>query len=196
MDVKKVIPWNWFKHEENSDSRPLPVHRQGSRQYNAYDTLVAMHQEIDRIFDDVLRNAGSPPWALSAVLSAESNIFTPSVDIGGDEKEYRITVEVPGIDEKDVVLDLTRDGMLTIKGEKRQEQQEKERDSYRVERSYGAFQRVLALPQDIDHEQIEASFRKGVLTIRLPRKPAAPSDVRRIGIEAEKVGQTTEEDRD
>jgi HSP20 family protein len=193
MDVKKVIPWNWFKHEENSDPRPVPVRRQGTWQFSAYDTLVAMHQEVDRIFDNVLRNAGLPPWGLSAVLSAESNIFTPRVDIGGGEKEYRITVELPGIDEKDVVLDLTRDGMLTIKGEKRQEQQEKARDSYRVERSYGAFQRVLALPQDIDHELIDASFRKGVLMIRLPRKPVAPTDVRRIGIEPEKVGQTTED---
>ena len=96
----------------------------------------------------------------------------PNVDIAATEKEYILTIEVPGVDEKDVKLELVG-GTLTIKAEKRQESEQKEKDFYRVECVYGSFQRTLTLPDDADPENVQASFKNGVLTIRLPRKALA-----------------------
>ena len=108
----------------------------------------------------------------------------PNVDISAGKNEYLITTEVPGIDEKDVKLELSNN-TLTIKGEKRQEHEEKDRDHYRIERSYGSFQRVLSLPEDADQSGITAKFKNGVLTVGLPRRPEKKKNVKLIDIQKE-----------
>jgi len=111
-------------------------------------------------------------------------IFKPTLDLGASDKEYTISVELPGVDENDVKLEVM-DDTLTIRGEKRQEKEEKERNYYRIERSYGSFQRMLSLPEDADQENIKAVFKKGVLTVTLPRKALPKSEARQIPVSTE-----------
>lgn len=107
----------------------------------------------------------------------------PSLDIATKEKEYVITVEVPGVDEKDVKLELTPDGTLTVSGEKHKEAHKGILGSARAERTYGAFRRVLALPDDAARDAVTAFFRNGVLTITCPRRVEAREPGRQIEIQ-------------
>jgi HSP20 family protein len=94
-----------------------------------------------------------------------------------------VTVELPGVEENEVLLELEGD-TLKIKGEKKQEKEEKGKDFYRVERSYGSFQRVLTLPDDADQANIGAKFSKGALTVSIPRKSTPKSEAKRIPIKS------------
>jgi len=87
------------------------------------------------------------------------------------------------VSEKDVTLEIVNNTM-TIRGEKKQEKEEKEKNYYRVERSYGSFQRVLSLPQDADQEDVKATFKNGVLTVTIPRKELPKSEAKRIDIKS------------
>ena len=89
---------------------------------------------------------------------------------------------MPGVDEKDVKVEIAND-TLTIRGEKKQEKEENHKNYYRMERSYGSFQRVLSLPEDADQEGVSATFKNGVLTVTMPRKAAPQANVRRIEIQ-------------
>ncbi len=182
MDIKKFNPWNWLK-DEDSENRAIPV-RQSDSQAGAYSPLLSLHHEINRIFDQAFRGIAAPSPSLWNNASLESNFFRPNLDVDSTDKEYRITVEVPGVDEKDIAIELGTDGTLVIRGEKKQEHEEKGRNRYRVERSYGAFQRVLALPQDSDRDNISANFKNGVLIVNVSRKAASQSETRRIDINA------------
>lgn len=109
--------------------------------------------------------------------------FNVSVDLAEDDKAYTITAELPGIDEKDIDIDLT-EGVLTLKGEKRAEKEEKDKNFYVSERSYGAFQRSFALPADVDTDKIDAKFAKGVLNVVLPKNPRALAARKTIAVKA------------
>lgn len=183
MDIKKLNPWNWFKHEESSEQRSVPV-RQKSDRLPAYSPLLSVHQEIDQMFDNVFRSFGFPSiHSGTNSLWSGSDFLKPSIDIDATDKEYRVTAEVPGVDRKDVELEIGPDDTLIIKGEKKQEREDKDRDLYRLERTYGSFQRVLALPEDADQDRINATFKNGVLTITIARKTVAASNIRRIAIQ-------------
>ena len=91
----------------------------------------------------------------------------PVVDVVEKDKEYEITAELPGLDEKNIEVKLS-DDVLTIKGEKKEEKEEKQKDYYLSERRYGSFQRSFRLPDGVDAEKIEARFKNGVLTLSLP----------------------------
>ena len=105
----------------------------------------------------------------------------PTLDLSATDKEYAITIEIPGVDEKDVKLELVND-TLTVRGEKKQEKQEKEKNYYRMERSYGAFRRVLSLPEDADQDSIKAKFKNGVLKVTVQRKASAQTTAKRIEV--------------
>ena len=90
---------------------------------------------------------------------------------------------MPGVAENDIQLELEGD-TLRIKGEKKQEKEEKETDYYRIERSFGSFQRMLSLPEDADQAKIEAKFNKGVLAVTIPRKATPKSEAKRIPIQS------------
>lgn len=175
MNLQKLSPWNWFKSEANHESpaassapeRPLPPAMQ-------------LHQELDRWMDETLARFGLP--SLGGGLTEMPTLLRPSIDISEGEAAYRISIEVPGVDEKDIKLTLD-EGRLIIEGEKRQEQVEEEDRYRRVERSYGSFCRVLDLPEDAKAEAIQASFAKGVLTITVPRDGSRPSRRRQIPIQ-------------
>ena len=113
--------------------------------------------------------------------SPQSGWLKPTLDLGATDKEYTISMELPGVEANEVKLELVKD-TLKVSGEKRQEKEEKEKDFYRMERSYGSFQRVLSLPEDADQENIKAVFKNGVMTITLPRRSLPQSAVKQIEV--------------
>jgi HSP20 family protein len=186
MDFKKLAPWNWFKKEEEGAGADVPVKRTHSPARYP-DTMsrhpvLQLHQEMDRLFDKVFRGFGLSPLSSEVFTPLEeSGLLKPQVDVGATEKEYSITVEVPGVNEKDIKVEITNNTM-TIKGEKRQEKEAKDKGYYRMERSYGSFQRVLSLPEDADHANIQATFKNGVLTVIMPRRALSSSHIKQIEI--------------
>ena len=186
MDIKKLAPWNWFKTEEDQSGASVPVRRSDAlaqdHQGGAENPIVQLHREMDRLFENAFRGLWVTPFRSEFFppLTAEG-LMKPQVDIGATDKEYSITVEVPGVSEKDVTVEISGNTM-TIRGEKKQEKEEKDHDYYKVERSYGSFQRVLSLPDDADQEDVKATFNKGVLIIKMPRKALPKSDVKQIEI--------------
>lgn len=158
--------------------RDLTPFRGGRRE--AAHPLRSLHEEIDRLFDDFGR--GFMP-SLPRLAETFGSGVTPSVDVAETDKDVVVTAELPGIEEKDV--DVTyAEGMLTIKGEKKAEKEEKGKNFHRVERSYGAFSRAITLPAEIDDAKVDAKFAKGVLTVTLPKKPTAQSTAKKIAIKA------------
>lgn len=111
------------------------------------------------------------------------NLMMPDIDQTEDDKAFHMSIELPGMDEKDV--DITLSGrLLTIRGEKKQEEKEQGKDFYRRERTFGSFRRTLELPGEVDESKIEASFKKGVLRIELPRTKEAQNKIKHIAVKA------------
>ena len=145
--------------------------------------------EMDRLFDRFAGGFGfpslrrmfdvEPSWPQESPLS----FAAPAVDITEDDKAYKIAAELPGMSEKDIDVSITGD-MLVLKGEKRQEREEKEKNRYLAERSYGSFQRNFAIPDGIDRDKIVAEFSKGVLTLTLPKTPDAQKQQKKIEVKA------------
>jgi HSP20 family protein len=142
-----------------------------------------LRREVDRLFDDFgggfWRTRGSafdvvPFWGREAA---------PAVDFTDTDKAYEITAELPGIDEKNVEVKVAN-GVLTIKGEKHEDKEEKKKDYYLRERSYGSFERSFQVPDGVDVDKIDASFKKGVLTVTLPKKPEAQTAAKKIDVKA------------
>lgn len=104
-----------------------------------------------------------------AMISAE---WMPATDVTEDDKEYLIKTELPDV-KKEAVKVTAKDGVLTIAGEKRMEKEEKDKKYHRIERAYGTFQRCFTIPEDADADKVVAEFKEGVLTVHLPKKPAA-----------------------
>jgi HSP20 family protein len=105
----------------------------------------------------------------------------PKVDIAEESKHYTITMEVPGVEEKDIDVTIA-DGTLTVRGEKRHEQENHDRQYHRIERSYGAFQRMISLPNDSKEDAIDAKFKNGILTLTVPKNPNMKPGGRKIAI--------------
>jgi HSP20 family protein len=171
----------------------LPVKKEtaapAARRTSLWEPFEELHKEVDRIFDEFTRGFGwrAPSWRSVAepLLRYETSfgISAPAVDVVEKDKEYQVTAELPGLEEKDVEVSVA-DDMLTIKGEKKEEKEEKAKNYYLSERRYGAFQRSFQLPSGVDAEKIEASFRKGVLTVTLPKTPEAQKKEKKIEIKA------------
>lgn len=172
MELKQLAPWNWFKKEQESGMSSLPVNR--ARTAGAYPApLARFHDEFDQLFDDLMQGFPyAPTPRLSALRPRETaSWLRPSVDIAASDKTYTITAEIPGVDEKEIDVQILGD-TLVIRGKKEQKKEEKSGDYYCVERSYGSFQRQLSLPEDADTDAIQASCKKGVLTLEIPRRAA------------------------
>lgn len=177
MELKKLSPWNWFKKEdEHATSYPA------TRAESQGTPLTRLHTEIDRMFDDFFRGAGMPD-IFQGRWPAESTAFLkPKLDISEDDEQYKIAVEVPGISEKDIKVDIEGD-MLSIRGEKKQENKT-DKDKYHcVERSYGSFMRTLNLPANADTDSIKAKFKNGVLSININKKAGETTSGKTINIE-------------
>jgi HSP20 family protein len=108
---------------------------------------------------------------------------SPAVDISEDDAGYKVTAELPGMTEQEIEIAVS-DGMLTMKGEKRQEKEQKDKNLYLSERSYGSFQRSFAVPDNVDRDKIAADFGKGVLTITMPKTAKAVEQQKKIEVKA------------
>jgi HSP20 family protein len=155
----------------------------------AWWPVEGLREEIDRLFDDFGRGFWSFPFRRS-LFAAEPFwrrqlrwTAAPAVDFTESDKAYEVTAELPGMDEKNIEVKVA-DGDLTIKGEKQEEKEEKKKDYYLHERHFGAFERCFQLPEGVDADKIEASFKKGVLTVTLPKKPEAQKPEKKIDVKA------------
>ena len=165
MKIKQIIP-----HKEN-DSHGLATRRE--------EPLYALQRQMHDLFDNFLGFSLDPFDVGQSVAS-----FQPKMEVKESDKEFTITAELPGIDEKDVEVTLEGD-LLTIRGEKKEEHEEKKEGYYRSERSYGSFQRSLILPETIDAENLKAESKKGILKITLPKKPEAQVQKKKIEVKGE-----------
>jgi HSP20 family protein len=144
------------------------------------DMVSAMREEMDRVFSQFERGFPQFP-SLFRRSASEGGIVVPDLDVRENTNTITIEAELPGVDEKNVTVTVAN-GLLTIKGEKKQEREEKSENYYLSERSYGAFERSLRLPDTIDENKVEAKFDKGVLRITAAKKPEAVKAERRIEI--------------
>jgi HSP20 family protein len=153
----------------------------------ASDAFGGLRAEIDRIFDDFDRFfGGTSLFRPSFDLLPMRRTLTgwgamPSVDVVEKDDAFLIKADCPGMSEADIHLNVSGD-MLTLKGERKEEKEEKKENYYLSERRFGSFQRSFQIPDTVDAEKIDASFRNGVLEIRMPKKPEAVKPERRIPI--------------
>ncbi len=124
---------------------------------------------LRRDFDDLIERFFEPEGFFGEPWSGKK--FMPAVDISEDENEIVVKAEIPGIDQKDLEIDLTGD-VLTIKGEKKEEKREETKNVHRLERSYGYFTRSFGLPCEVESEKVEAKYKDGVLSLKLPKADA------------------------
>jgi len=140
-----------------------------------WDPFASLRRDMERMFEDFSRDFGWGPPATAGTAAA------PRIDVSETETELKIEAEMPGVDEKDVEVVLS-DGRLTIKGEKKQEKEEKKKDYHLVERSYGSFARSIGLPFEADPTKVQAKFEKGVLTVTVPKPPEVKAKEKKIPI--------------
>lgn len=152
--------------------------------------LDILRQEVDRLFERFDRTFWRSPIFGRSAFNAESfwprqPIWgpDPAIDIVEKDKTYEITAELPGMDQKNVEV-TTANGSLVIKGEKKEEREEKKKDFYLSERRYGSFERRFQIPEGVATDKIEASFKNGVLTVTLPKKAEAQKPEKKIDIRA------------
>lgn len=161
----KLMPWNWFPHEQKDVSNEQTGH-----------PMVQLQRELDRFFDNSFRNAG-----LLSTDGSNASLLKPKLDISERDHDYLISAEIPGVSKEDIKLTQNGD-QLVISGEKKHEHEEKNDQMHRIERSYGHFQRLLTLPADADCDGIKAEFKDGILNITVPRKPGGTNNGHSIDI--------------
>lgn len=156
------------------------------------DPVVGLRREIDRLFDEFASDfgfgRGRSLFDWSPFRHVESprlagGLIAPRVDVSESDKQIKITAELPGMSEKDVELILT-DDVLTLKGEKTEEKEEKDKDYHLSERTYGSFRRSFRIPENVNAEKVAAAFKNGVLTVTLPKTKRAPKREKKVNIRA------------
>ena len=153
------------------------------------DVWQSFRSEMDRLFDRFGSGFGFPSLRRMFDIepswrSASSFGFAaPAIDMSEDERAYRISAELPGIDGKEIDVSVSGD-MLVLKGEKRQEKEETDKNYHFSERSYGSFQRAFELPASVDRNKVAADFSKGVLTITLPKTAEAQKPAKKIEVKS------------
>lgn len=169
--------------------KQVPVHGEQNAKAEGGHPLERLRRQVDHLLSDFNRKALRSPFSRNLFESEpvwSRELFgqgMPAVDINDRGDSYEISAELPGMDEQDVKVTLAN-GILTIKGEKKEEKEDRKKDSYFSERYYGSFQRSFSLPKEVDSDRIEANFRKGVLTLTLPKKPEAVSAEKTIPIKS------------
>ena len=167
MDIRELVPWG----RERGVSGPR----------GRDDPFSSLHREMNRVFEDFARSFDLTPWS-----GWEGEGFRPRTDVRETDDSVLVTAEIPGLEDKDFEINLTED-LLTLKGEKRHEHEEKEKGEVRrVERSYGSFQRTIPLPCEVVADKATAEYRNGVLTVTLPKAPSAHRPVHRIEVKTGK----------
>ncbi len=168
---------------ESASKVPVQSEKPSSRVPQQWEPFEGLRREMDRLFDDFTGAFwGRSPFAPSALRRGESTFAgMPAVDVAETDKAYEITAELPGMEEKNIEVKLA-DGILSIKGEKQEESEEKDKNYYRRERSFGSFERNFQVPENVDVDKIEASFKNGVLSVKLPKTAEAQKQSKKIEV--------------
>ncbi len=164
MTLRELVPFR---------RKGVSIKRDGD---NPFDLL---RYEMDTLFDDFFRGFGIEPY-----FGRRNSTFSPHVDVTENDKEVKVSAELPGMDDKDIEVTLNKES-LTIKGEKKEDKENRGKDYYHMERSYGSFSRVVPLPVEIDSGKAEALFRKGVLTVKIPKTAKAMEEKKNITVKVE-----------
>lgn len=147
----------------------------------------SLRREVDRLFDEFdggfFRSPFRSPFFDLATFRRAEATFTaaPAVDVSETDNAYEITAEMPGMEEKNIEVKVAN-GLLTIKGEKQEDKEEKKKDYYMRERSFGSFERNFQVPDGVETDRIEASFKNGVLSVTLPKSAAAQQAEKKITV--------------
>jgi HSP20 family protein len=163
MRITDLVPWSG-KGSRNGSGR-----REGS------NSLMALQSDMNRVFEDFWSAFGPPALGLSERESL------PRVDVRESDKEVEVVAELPGMDEADIDVSLA-EGVLTIRGEKKAEQEKEEKGYVLRERRFGLVERTVPLPDGLDVDAAQAKFKNGVLTVAIPKTAQARSDVKRIAV--------------
>jgi HSP20 family protein len=166
MAITDLIPWK--KNESN-----VPVRREEE------DSLLDLRSQMNQMFDEFFER----PFGLGSFFNERgfSSTFTPQLNVTETDNAVTISAELPGLEPGDIDISLDQD-VLTISGEKRAEKEEKGARHYRVERSYGSFYRSIPLPGEVEAEKIDATFKRGVLKVNLPKSQKAREKGKRISV--------------
>jgi HSP20 family protein len=156
MRIRELIPWQ-SRQREQGELSPR----------GANDRFTALHTQMNRLFDQFLEGFDMEPFGRGG-HSEWGGAPVPKVDVAETEDSVHVTAELPGMKEDNIDVTLS-DGNLVIRGEKKAEKEDKQKNYYRVERSYGSFQRSIPLPAEVDDQKVDASFKDGVLNIVLPK---------------------------
>ena len=168
MTMTDLMPW---RRRRNN----IQVRRE--REYD--DWAGSFHREMNQLMNRFFHGFDMEPWGRADGFAGGD--FSPRVNISEDDMAIKVTAELPGMDEKDIDITLSSDS-LTIKGEKKEESEERDRDVFRMERRYGSFHRVIPLSAEVDESKAQADFKKGVLKITLPKTAQAQQARKKIEI--------------
>lgn len=163
MNIKNLIPFG---------KKNIAVNREEENPF------LLMQREMNRLFDTF-----SGTWGLDSFPALDGS-FSPRMDMTEDSKAFTVTAEMPGMSEKDIDLAISGD-TLTIRGEKKEEKENKGRNYYYSERSYGTFSRTIPLPVQVDVDRVTANFKKGVLTVTLPKTAGLADMTKKISVKTE-----------
>lgn len=139
-----------------------------------------LQREMNELFSDFFTGA---PFRRFDLAHWPGGFVSPDIDVSETDKSFKVTAELPGMDEKDIEVSVS-DGVLSVKGEKKAEKEEKGETFHRLERSYGSFQRSLSLPTGVDEGKITASFDKGVLSVTVPKTAKAAAAKKKIAVKS------------
>ena len=167
MNFGSLIPWR--------EKSAAPA-----SQDDFFDPFVTLRREVDRMFEDFFTNFGGR--ALSPLPGGRQGVM-PAIDVAETDKELVITAEMPGLDEKNFEVTLAGD-VLTLKGKKKAEREQKNGDAYYMERRFGSFRRSVRLPFEVNDQAVDAKYTNGVLTIRVAKPADMQKEVRRIEVKA------------
>lgn len=165
MSISDLVPDGWRKRKAvNGEHEPW----------------TALQRQMNRVFEDFFSGFEMEPFRSESGLSN----FSPRINMSESDREYMLEAELPGLDEKDIELSLSNDA-LTIRGHKKEERERKDGENrIFVERSYGSFERVIPLTCEVDEDEVDASFKKGVLTVKLPKTVEAQRQTKKISVRA------------
>ncbi len=186
MQIKDLIPWARGSNSPEAKERER-------------NPLVELQEDMNRAFESFWSrmNESMPGFARSETGASGAGVpsagtfgslgfpwnGTPRSDVVETDDGIEVTLELPGLKEDDIEVTMT-DDVLSVKGEKKIERQDSKKGYYLSERSYGAFQRSIPLPPGVDTERAEATFRNGVLTVKLPQSEEAKAKVKRVDVKS------------